>query len=142
MSNGNRLTIFVWPVCFRIVPLFATPRAATGIHKEHPHVRRHRVSTWIFCRHENPKFVLGQIVSTPGALEALDRTREGPFTFIARHVRGDWGDLDHEDRRENERSVDAGDRIFSAYHLKDGTKIWIITEADRSATTILLPEEY
>jgi hypothetical protein len=55
---------------------------------------------------------------------------------------GDWGDLDEEDRRENERSLEDGCRLLSAYHLRDGTKIWIITEADRSATTLLLPSEY
>jgi hypothetical protein len=65
-----------------------------------------------------------------------------PVTFLRRHVRGDWGNLDDDDRAENELSVDAGFRLLSAYELRDGTRIWIITEADRSATTILLPGEY
>lgn len=89
-----------------------------------------------------PKFPLGQVVSTPGALDALARAGQEPWQFIHRHVVGDWGELDEEDRRENELSVKEGLRILSAYRLRDGTKIWIITEADRSATTILLPDEY
>ena len=88
------------------------------------------------------KFSLGQVVSTPGALDALARAGQEPWGFIGRHVVGDWGELDEQDRRENELSVKEGFRILSAYTLSDGTKIWIITEADRSATTILLPEEY
>jgi hypothetical protein len=88
------------------------------------------------------RFSLGQLVATPGAIEALARTREEPFAFLERHISGDWGDLGDGDKRENERSLDNGCRILSAYHLSDDTKIWVITEADRSATTILLPEEY
>ncbi|MGH9629883.1 MAG: hypothetical protein ACRD7E_16320 [Bryobacteraceae bacterium] len=83
------------------------------------------------------KFALGQIVATPGALEAFQQTDESPWTFLARHVSGDWGDLDDEDRRENELSLIHGFRLFSAYRLTDQTKIWIITKADRSATTLL-----
>ena len=89
-----------------------------------------------------PKFLLGQVVSTPGAIDALARAGQEPWGFIGRHVAGDWGEFDEEDRCENELSVKEGFRILSAYTLSDGTKIWIITEADRSATTILLPEEY
>ena len=88
------------------------------------------------------RFDLGTIVATPGALEALAVSGEAPSTFLHRHVVGDWGDLDGNDRAENELSVQEGFRILSAYHLRDGTKIWIITEADRSSTTILLPSEY
>lgn len=62
--------------------------------------------------------------------------------FLRRHVRGDWGEIDDHDRSENELSVEAGFRLHSAYELRDGTRIWIITEADRSSTTILLPSEY
>jgi hypothetical protein len=89
-----------------------------------------------------PKFPLGQVVSTPGALKALNETGQSPMTFLDRHVSGDWGDLDAEDRQENELSLIEGCRILSAYHLADGTKIWIITEADRSSTCVLLPDEY
>lgn len=91
---------------------------------------------------QKPRFTLGQLVATPGALDALQATGEDVVTFVARHVTGDWGDLEEEDIQENELSVEKGFRILSAYHLKDGTKIWIITEADRSATTVLLPSEY
>jgi hypothetical protein len=88
-----------------------------------------------------PLFPLGQIVSTPGAVEAL--TREGSDFMEFRHVSGDWGDLCDDDRRENELSVKEGLRILSAYQLlHTGVKLWIITEADRSATTFLLPDVY
>src|SRR5579872_5323300 len=83
-----------------------------------------------------------QIPSWPGRLHAWRfscRAGQEPWPFISRHVAGDWGELDEEDRRENELSGKEGFRILSAYTLSDGTKIWIITEADRSATTILLP---
>ena len=87
-------------------------------------------------------FDLGRIVATPGALEALELSGETPATFLRRHIAGDWGDLDEHDRAENELSVKEGFRLLSAYRLRDGTRIWIITEADRSSTTILLPSEY
>ncbi len=87
-------------------------------------------------------FELGQAVATPGVLEALLRTKTLPIHLLARHQAGDWGDLDAEDARENDLSVEHGFRILSAYHLEDGTKLWIITEHDRSVTTILLPSEY
>ena len=88
------------------------------------------------------KFPLGQVVATPGSLVALAEAGQNPHEFVRRHAVGDWGDLDEEGRRENERSLEDGCRLLSAYHLRDGTKIWIITEADRSATTLLLPSEY
>ena len=88
------------------------------------------------------RFPLGQIVATPGALKALAAAGHTPQEFISRHQTGDWGELDEEDRRENERSLKDDCRLLSAYSLKNGTKIWVITEADRSSTTILLPEEY
>ena len=89
-----------------------------------------------------PKFRLGQVVSTPGALDAFARTEEDAFAFLARHQSGDWGDLDDGDKRMNGLAVTHGERILSAYALSDGTRIWVITEADRSSTCILLPEEY
>jgi hypothetical protein len=88
------------------------------------------------------KFPLGLIVATSRALECFERTGENPFDFLRRHMEGDWGDLCPEDKEENELSVDQELRILSAYHLTDGTKIWIITEADRSSTCLLLPSEY
>jgi hypothetical protein len=88
------------------------------------------------------RFLLGRLLATPAALEACAVSGENPFRFIARHARGDWGDLDANDIRANERAIEDGSRLLSAYHLMSGRKIWIITEADRSATTVLLPEEY
>lgn len=87
------------------------------------------------------KFLLGQLVATPGALEALQDTGQNALEFLSRHQHGDWGDLDEEDKKENEFSVLHNLRILSAYTLKTGVKIWVITEADRSVTTILLPDD-
>ena len=88
------------------------------------------------------RFPLGQLVATPGALQALIEAGDSPTSFLQRHVVGDWGELDEDDRRENERSVSAGYRLLSAYTTSTGIRIWVITEADRSSTCILLPEEY
>lgn len=90
----------------------------------------------------SPKFSLGVIVATPGALRALEISGEEPFSFLYRHASGDWGELDEEDQRENELSLREGFRLVSSYRLRNGGKLWIITEADRSVTTLLLPEEY
>lgn len=89
-----------------------------------------------------PKFPLGEVVGTPGALEALARAGQEPDFFLDKHASGDWGDVDAEDAAENELSLKKGFRILSAYKTLLGEKLWIITEADRSSTCILLPEEY
>jgi hypothetical protein len=90
-----------------------------------------------------PLFPLGEIVSTPGAVQALTRERSDFLEFLRRHVSGDWGDLCDDERRENELSVKEGFRTLSAYRLtRTGVKLWVITEADRSVTTFLLPDEY
>lgn len=89
-----------------------------------------------------PKFPLGRVVATPGALQAISEAAETPAGFLRRHLTGDWGDLDESDRRENDVSLAQGFRLLSAYKLRTGVRVRIITEADRSATTILLPEEY
>ena len=86
------------------------------------------------------KFLLGQLVSTPGALEFV--SHDQMLAALSRHVRGDWGDMDADDRAENERSLKEGLRLFSSYRTRGGIKFWIITEADRSVTTVLLPDEY
>ena len=88
------------------------------------------------------RFALGRVVATPGALRALERAGQLPAEFLDRHVNGDWGEVPEEDKQENEFSVQHGFRILSAYTTSAGEKIWIITEADRSYTTILLPSEY
>lgn len=87
-------------------------------------------------------FPLGRIVATPGALAALQAAGQTPHEFLSRHLRKDWGDLSEKDRQENELSLREGFRLLSAYHTKLGERLWIITEADRSATTLLLPTEY
>lgn len=81
-------------------------------------------------------------MATPGALAALTDSGELPFDYLKRHIHGDWGEVDEHDRRENELSLEHAFRLLSAYTLLSGVKIWIITEGDRSATTVLLPEEY
>jgi len=88
------------------------------------------------------RFSLGTVVATPGAIDALAKSNQTPADFLTRHVRGDWGDLDEEDRHLNDEAVKDGIRIFSAYHTAKGVKVWVITESDRSSTCILLPEEY
>jgi len=88
------------------------------------------------------RFPLGRVVATPGALSALEKAEQLPAEFLDRHVHGDWGDVPEEDKQANERSVEQGLRILSAYTTSAGDKIWILTEADRSATTLMLPEEY
>ena len=86
------------------------------------------------------KFAFGQTVGTPGALEVIHP--EDLSRSLQRHAQGDWGDCGEQDRQENDLSLLEGFRLFSVYHDRNGTKFWIITEADRSATSILLPEEY
>lgn len=84
---------------------------------------------------------LGRVVATPGALQLLRESGEDPFGYLSRHASGDWGELDPHDRRENRLSLKHGWRVLSSYPVGE-QKVWIITEADRSVTTILLPEEY
>jgi|SRR5579872_2507193 len=95
-----------------------------------------------FADKPNSRFSLGRCLATPAAAEAMEAAGQVPADFINRHVHGDWGDLDGEDREANEDALVHGGRVFSVYHTRKGVTLWIITEADRSATTILLPEEY
>lgn len=87
-----------------------------------------------------PKFTLGMMLITPNAKS--DLSGDDVFDAMCRHVRCDWGDLDPEDKQRNNEALTEGARLFSEYHSSSGTKFWIITEADRSATTVLLPEDY
>lgn len=95
-----------------------------------------------------PKFNLGRIVATPGALAALEEAGQKPGEFLALHASGNWGELDAEDRKANDLAIahegdpDRQQRVLSSYLAKSQNKIWIITEWDRSITTILLPDEY
>jgi hypothetical protein len=88
------------------------------------------------------KFSLGNVCATPGALHALERADTSLITLLGRHATGDWGIVCKEDAKANEDALRYGARILSAYKLRDGTKVWLITEADRSVTTLLLPDEY
>jgi hypothetical protein len=89
-----------------------------------------------------PLFNLGLLCSTIGVMEALDLAKVDMADLLERHLCGDWGDLSPEDKLANDRALEENDRILSAYFLPTGKKIWIITEYDRSMTTLLLPSEY
>ena len=92
------------------------------------------------AKHE--QFPLGRVVATPGALEALQRAGQSPLEFLARHVRADWGEVCEDDRRENELALQQGFRLLSVYMTKAGEPLWVLSEADRSVTTLLLPCDY
>lgn len=85
-------------------------------------------------------FPLGQVVATPGILDCLDQA--DIVSALARHAACDWGDVCDDDRRANDEALNEGSRLFSAYRSSNRVKFWIITEADRSSTCVLLPEEY
>lgn len=92
------------------------------------------------------KFMLGEVVATRGALALLESNNASPITYISRHLSGDWGDLDADDKRANEHALKNGARIFSAYNV-GSERLYVITEAVddrgvRSSTCLLLPEEY
>ena len=87
-----------------------------------------------------PRLNLGRTLITPGALKSLP-PEDIPIA-LSRHAGGDWGNLDEEDLRANDRALVDGARILSAYHASNRVKFWIITEWDRSATTVLLPNDY
>lgn len=89
-----------------------------------------------------PLFSPGRIVATPGALALLEKAQKSPTEFLSRHLRGDWGDLCQDDKAENELSLKHGFRLLSSYPITDSDNLWIITEADHSVTTLLLPTEY
>lgn len=89
-----------------------------------------------------PRFALGQLLSTPGALKLMLDNQVEPISLLQRHVRGDWGTICAEDAQSNEEALECGARLMSSYVMANGGVIWIITEADRSATTCLRPDEY
>ena len=94
------------------------------------------------------KFSLGRVVATPGAINAMADARQSPIDFLTLHASGNWGELDAEDRRANDRAIahegdlDQQQRILSSYLTVKKVKLWVITEWDRSVTTLLLPDEY
>jgi hypothetical protein len=89
-----------------------------------------------------PLFDLGQLVATPGALAALEKSGQSPMDFVSRHVMGDWGDIPDEDRKENQFSLEQGFRLMSSYRTTANDVVWVITEGSKSHTTLLLPDEY
>ena len=89
---------------------------------------------------QTAKFSLGQTVATPHVLTAIHP--DEILNALSRHIRGDWGTLDAEDFQSNERALQFGGRLFSSYLSSQNVKFWIITECDRSVTTVLLPEDY
>jgi hypothetical protein len=90
---------------------------------------------------ERPPLPLGRLLATPGALARLEAVGVTAWDLVLRHEAGDWGDVDAEDRRANDHAARVGERVLSAYETAAG-RIWVITEWDRSVTTLLLPEEY
>jgi hypothetical protein len=89
-----------------------------------------------------PLFKLGQVVATPGAIDLLRSLALNPLLFLGRHAYGDWGQICDDDREANRQALKYGNRLLSSYLLDKSEKLWIITEADRSSTTLLLPQEY
>lgn len=101
----------------------------------------------MIAQNKSPLFQPGQILATPGALEALETTGQTVIEFLSRHLAGEWGEISIEDKALNDAALQDGSRLLSSYILKDGTKLWIISEAEdengrRVATTALLPDEY
>jgi len=89
-----------------------------------------------------PLFLLGRVVATPGALAIFQQHEDKSIhQYLQNHLRGDWGELCSDDKQANDNALNTGGRILSSYFV-GGNKIWVITEADRSATTVLLPQEY
>ena len=89
-----------------------------------------------------PRLTLGRLAATPGALKAIEKADQYANDFIGRHVSGDWGEICESDARANDLALASGARILSVYRTEAGATLWIITEADRSVTTLLVPEEY
>jgi hypothetical protein len=91
-------------------------------------------------RDRHAKVALGRVVATPGVLEGIPN--DDVLAALRCHANGDWGEVGKEDWQANDDAVVAGARVLSSYRSRNGTRFWIITEADRSATTVLLPQEY
>ncbi len=91
---------------------------------------------------KSPKFPLGNVVATPGAIEAMNESGQTADFFLDQHAAGNWGTIDAEDWQSNDQALVEGTRLLSAYSTLKGVKIWIITEADRSSSCILLPQDY
>jgi hypothetical protein len=121
------------------LPPLATPREAVEGGRQKSNLKQQFIVP--------PKFSLGQTVATPGALKAIEESGQTPDYFLDQHIQGNWGEVNAEDKHLNDQALVDGSRLLSAYRTLRGTRLWIITEAvgddgKRSATTILLPEEY
>jgi len=90
----------------------------------------------------NAKFQPGTVVATPGAIEVLAESGQDAGFFLDKHLSGDWGEVDAEDQKANNQALIDGSRLLSSYRTLKGVVIWVLTEADRSSTAILLPEDY
>lgn len=91
----------------------------------------------------NARFAPGKVLLTPGAVDVLQANEDCDIRdYLIRHLTGDWGELDAHDRKVNEEALRNSHRLLSSYTLPDGKTLWIITDADRSATTALTPQEY
>jgi hypothetical protein len=88
------------------------------------------------------RLTLGRLFATPAALEALRDANVSVSDLLARHLNGDWGDLTEDDRRQNDLALETGLRVLSSYSISGNVKVWVITEWDRSVTTVLLPDDY
>ena len=119
-----------------------TPIRRSGPHRAAACGKRRGRNPQVQAAMSPPRFLPGQVVATPGAMAALGENAADCSEYLGRHLHGDWGDLCSEDKEANQEALEEGLRLLSAYRLGDGTKIWIVTEADRSVTTVLLPEEY
>ena len=117
-------------------------RRRSEARRESAIIQQHRNTQMIAPSNNEPKFELGKIVATPGALTALEESGEAASSFIHRHHTGDWGDVCEDDAEANEEALQVALRIFSVYHSKAGVKLYVISEADRSSTTILLASDY
>lgn len=91
---------------------------------------------------QSPRFQLGQVVATPGAIEALTEAQTSAWELLSKHVSADFGEVDSDDWQANLDAIKDGERILSAYTLKTGERLWVITEADRSSSCVLKPDEY
>ncbi len=118
-------------------------------HQAQEHPSAHNVRLLLAGRNilyrelQNPgKFDLGTTVATPGATEAMQEAGHIPPEFLLRHKNADWGDLDEEDKREIDQALHRGSRVFSSYTTRTGERLWVVTESDRSVTTLLLPQEH
>jgi hypothetical protein len=96
----------------------------------------------MIARRTEPRFPLGTTVATPDALDAIAAAEQLPGDFLDRHVVGNWGEVSNEDAGLNDEALIHGERLLSVYLTSLGVRLWVITEADRSVTTILLPSEY